>query len=291
MIRTLVLGRSGQLARCLVEEASNRPDWELITLGRPEFDLEIIRFTGEHIRALRPDLVINTAAYTAVDRAEAEQQRAYAINRDAAATAARAACGLGIPFVHISTDYVFDGRKSAPYIESDEANPLNVYGHSKFEGEQAVLGENSQALILRTSWIYSPFGNNFLKTMLRIGTERSTLQVVDDQLGNPTSALDLAAALLTIAPKLRDEPGGLYHLAGSGSASWYEFANFIFAVSKGLGGPSPVVENVSSRSYPSLASRPANSRLDCTAFEQRFGFGLRDWRVGAIEVIRRCLST
>ena len=290
-MRILVTGRAGQLALSLAERAAARLDLDLITLGRPEFDLEVTGRIGEKIKALRPDLVINTAAYTAVDKAETEPARAYAINRDGAAVVARAAKGLGVPLVHVSTDYVYDGRKSGPYIEADEVTPLNTYGRSKLEGEREVLREHPGALILRSSWIYSPFGNNFLKTMLRIGTERSTLQVVDDQLGNPTSALDLAAALLTIAPKLRDEPGGLYHLAGSGSASWYEFANFIFAVSKGLGGPSPVVENVSSRSYPSLASRPANSRLDCTAFEQRFGFGLRDWRVGAIEVIRRCLST
>lgn len=290
-MRILVTGRTGQLALSLAERAAARLDLDLITLGRPEFDLEVTGRIGEKIKALRPDLVINTAAYTAVDKAETEPDRVYAINRDGAAVVARAAKGLGVPLVHVSTDYVYDGRKSEPYVEVDEAIPLNTYGRSKLEGEREVLREHPRALILRSSWIYSPFGNNFLKTMLRIGAERSTLQVVDDQLGNPTSAIDLAAALLTIAPRLRDEPGGLYHLAGSGSASWYEFANFIFVVSKGLGGPSPVVENVSSRSYPSLASRPANSRLDCVAFEQRFGFGLRDWRVGTIEVVRRCLST
>lgn len=290
-MRILVTGRTGQLALSLAERAAARLDVDLITLGRPEFDLEVTGRIGEQIKALRPDLVINTAAYTAVDMAETEPDRAYAINRDGAAAVARAAEGLGVPFVHVSTDYVYDGRKSDPYIEADEATPLNTYGRSKLEGEREVLREHPGALILRSSWIYSPFGKNFLTTMLRIGTERSSLQVVDDQLGNPTSALDLATALLKIAPRLREEPGGLYHLAGSGSASWYEFANFIFAVSKGLGGPSPLVETVSSRSYPSSALRPSNSRLDCTAFEQRFGFGLRDWRVGTMDVVSRCLAT
>lgn len=290
-MRILVTGRTGQLALSLVESAVARFDLDLITLGRPEFDLQNTGRIGEQIKSLRPDIVINTAAYTAVDKAETEPDLAYAINRDGAAAVARAAEVLGVPFVHVSTDYVYDGRKSEPYTEADETAPLNIYGRSKLEGERAVLREYPRALVLRTSWIYSPFGSNFLRTMLRIGAERSILRVVDDQLGNPTSALDLAAALLEIAPRLRDEPGGLYHLAGSGCASWYDFANFIFAEGKGLGGPSPVVEAISSRNYPSSASRPANSRLDCTAFEQRFGFGLRNWRDGATDAVRRCLST
>jgi dTDP-4-dehydrorhamnose reductase len=289
-MRILVTGRSGQLAASLAEMAADRPDLELISLGRPEFDLEMTEQISEQIEAGRPDLVINAAAYTAVDKAETEPERAFAINRDGASAAARAAARLGVPFVHISTDYVFDGRQARPYVEADRTGPLNIYGRSKLEGESAVLEEHPQALILRTSWVFSPFGSNFLKTMLKVGAERPVLRVVSDQLGNPTSALNLAAVILKISPALRSEPGGLYHLTGDGSTSWHGFADFIFQESSKRGGPAPVVEAISSAEYKTVAARPANSRLDCTAFANRFGVKLRPWTEVAKETVARCLS-
>ena len=289
-MRILVTGRTGQLAASLAEIAARRPDVEMIFLGRPEFDMDNTASIGEQIDVRRPDLVINAAAYTAVDKAEAETERAFAINRDGAAAAARAAKRLGVPFVHISTDYVFDGRKAQPYLELDETGPLNVYGRSKLEGERAVLEARPQALVLRTSWVFSPFGSNFLKTMLKVGAERPMLRVVSDQVGNPTSALDLAAAILEISPRLRSEPGGLYHLTGEGSTSWHGFADLIFQESARRGGPAPALEAISSADYKTAAARPANSRLDCTAFASRFGVKLRPWTEAAEETVARCLS-
>jgi dTDP-4-dehydrorhamnose reductase len=289
-MRMLVTGRSGQLAASLAEVAADRPDLELIFLGRPEFDLEMTEQISEQIEARRPELVINAAAYTAVDKAETEPERAFAINRDGAAAGARAAARLGVPFVHVSTDYVFDGRRAEPYREMDETGPLNVYGRSKLEGERAVLEAHPEALILRTSWVFSPFGTNFLKTMLRVGAAQPALRVVSDQIGNPTSALDLAAAILKISPALRSEPGGLYHLTGDGSTSWHGFAEFIFRESAKRGGPAPAVEAIPSADYKTAAARPANSRLDCAAFANRFGFSLRPWTSAAAETVARCLS-
>lgn len=289
-MRILVTGRTGQLATSLAEEAAKRTDLELIALGRPEFDLEDTESIAKQVTSLRPNLVINAAAYTSVDKAETEPERAFAINRDGAATVARAAKMLGVPIVHISTDYVFDGLKTQPYTEMDETTPLNIYGRSKLEGERAVVEEHPEALILRTSWVFSPFGSNFLRTMLKIGAERPMVRVVSDQFGNPTSALDLAAAVLEISPFLRNQPGGLYHLTDSGSTTWHGFADFIFRESVKRGGPAPTVEAISSFEYKTAATRPTNSRLDCSAFHSRFGVKLRHWTEAAAENVLRCLS-
>jgi dTDP-4-dehydrorhamnose reductase len=289
-MRILVTGKAGQLATSLAARAAGDAKLELVTLSRPELDLEKPVSIAEQFAARQPDLVINAAAYTAVDRAETEPERAFAINRDGAAVAAATAYRLGVPFVHISTDYVFDGSKSRPYVEADETNPLNVYGRSKLEGERAVLAAHPRALVLRTSWVFSPFGSNFVKTMLRLGTDRPVLRVVSDQFGSPTSSVDLAAAILDIAPILQREPGGLYHLAGQGSTNWHDFAAFIFQKSKQHGGPAPELEAISSRDYNTAARRPANSRLDCTAFAQRFGISLRPWEEAVSETVPHCLS-
>lgn len=289
-MRVVVIGRSGQLAAALTARVSGSSGVELLTLGRPEFDLGSPSATVGQIETLRPDLVINTAAYTAVDRAEAEPEGAFAINRDGAALVARAASQMKIPLIHISTDYVFDGRKPEPYVERDEPRPLNVYGRSKLEGERAVLEAHPDALILRTSWVFSPFGSNFVKTMLKLGSERSALRVVSDQVGNPTSATDLAAVILRIAPALlRGEPGGLYHLTGEGSTSWHGFAAFIFQESHRRGGPVPLLEAIPSAEYKTAAIRPSNSRLDCAAFASRFGMRLRPWTEAAAETVALCL--
>lgn len=289
-MRVLIIGRAGQLATAIVEQAASRPDHDVFLLGRPDFDLEKPDDIGWQIRRHNPDIVINTAAYTAVDKAEIEPDLAFQVNRDGAATVAHAAERIGVPFIHISTDYVFDGRKPAPYVETDDTGPLNVYGRSKLAGEHAVFAAHPNALVLRTSWVYSPFGNNFLKTMLRLGAERPLLKVVDDQHGNPTSAQDLAAAILHAAPILKTEKGGLYHLTGTGSTSWHGFAAFIFEECGRRGGPVTRLEAISGAAYKAPARRPTNSRLDCSAFSKRFGHSLRPWTDAVSDTVTRCLS-
>ena len=286
-MRILVLGRSGQLASALAERAQAHPGIILTSLGRPEIDLAQAASLGEAIAAQRPHLVVNAAAYTAVDRAEAEHDAAFAVNCQGAAAAAAAAARLGVPFIHISTDYVYSGAKREPYVETDATAPLGAYGRSKLAGEKAVREAHPDPLILRTSWVFSPFGANFLKTMLRLGAERAEIGVVDDQHGNPTSALDLADAILRIAPGLA--AGGTYHLCNSGSTSWCGFARHIFAASHALGGPSPAVRAITTADYPTPARRPANSRLSTDAFAARFGFSPRPWQEATDDVVRRLL--
>lgn len=287
-MRILVTGRSGQVATSLLERGAGMPSVEIIAMGRPELDLEDAASVGRAIATSRADAVVNAAAYTAVDKAEQETEKAFAINRDGAAAAAAAAAKLGIPFVHLSTDYVYAGDKPAPYVEEDPTGPLGVYGQSKLAGEIAVRDAHPSPLILRTSWVYSPFGANFVKTMLRVAKDRPVLSVVDDQLGNPTSALDLADAILRILPALG--AGGTYHLCGSGETTWCGFARGIFDASRELGGPSPEVKAITTADYPTAARRPQNSRMSMAAFEARFGFRLRHWREATAETVARLLG-
>lgn len=289
-MRILVIGQAGQLSLSLAEQAVKHSGLSLITVGRPELDLERPEALAAGISSRQPDLVVNAAAYTAVDKAETDPEKAYAINRDGAAAAARVARQLGIPFIHISTDYVFDGRKSQPYSERDETGPLNVYGRSKLEGEYAVAAAHPGALILRTSWVFSPFGNNFVKTMMKLGSERPVLRIVGDQHGNPTSALDLADAILALAPRLQLDSGGIYHLSGQGSTSWYGFARTVFEEYARHDGPCPFVEAISSVDYKAAATRPMNSRLDCRSFVARFGIALRPWTEAVAETVGRLAS-
>ena len=281
MIKLLVTGTHGQTAQSLLRQARHHSGVAVEAIGRPEIDLEKPAVMAAAMAARAPDIIVNAAAYTAVDRAEQEPALAYAVNRDGAADVARIAQRLGVPLIHLSTDYVYDGRKPSPYVETDATGPLSVYGASKLAGEQAVLDACPQALILRTSWVYSPFGGNFVKTMLRIGAERERVRVVDDQVGNPTSADDLADAILRIAPALAGR-SGVYHLAGSGHVSWCGFARHIFETSGKLGGPQPAVEAITTAEYPTAAKRPQRSWLAIDAFAQRFGFTLPDWQ-GSVE--------
>lgn len=292
MIRLLVTGRTGQLACALIERAALTPDIQVIALGRPALDLERLATVAAAIRAARPDVVVNAAAFTAVDRAEAEPERAFAVNRDGAAAVARAAAELDAPFIHLSTDYVFAGTKPGPYVETDAAGPLNVYGASKLAGEIAVREAHPGALILRTSWLYSPFGANFVKTMLRRGRQRAVLEVVDDQWGNPTSALDLADAILRLAPRLAADrtPAATFHLAAAGVTTWCRFARYVFEMSHALGGPRPLVVPIASADYPTPARRPPSSRLDCTAFAEAFGFSLGPWQEGVGTAVSRLMA-
>lgn len=285
-MRILVTGRNGQVATSLLERGESQ-GVDVIAAGRPELDLENPASAEAAIVAARPSLVVNAAAYTAVDRAEQERDKAFAVNRDGAAAVAEAAARLGVSFIHLSTDYVYPGDKISPYVESDETGPLGVYGQSKLAGEMAVKAAHPSPLILRTSWVYSPFGNNFVKTMLRVGRERPVLSVVDDQTGNPTSALDIADAILRIAPGLT--AGGTYHLCGSGDVTWCGFAREIFAQGAARGGPTPEVKAITTAEYPTPARRPANSRMSMAAFETRFGFRLRPWQESLAETLSRLL--
>jgi len=286
-MRILVLGRSGQLATALAERAEVSPAITLTCLGRPEIDFAQAASLADVVAAQRPDLIVNAAAYTAVDRAEAEPEAAFAINSEGAGAAAAVAARLGLPFIHVSTDYVYSGDKPDAYVESDATAPLGVYGRSKLAGEAAVRAAHPSPLILRTSWVFSPFGANFLKTMLRLGAERAEISVVDDQRGNPTSALDLADAILRIAPGLG--AGGTYHVSNEGSTTWCGFARHIFATSSALGGPSPAVRPITTAEYPTPARRPANSRLSTDAFAERFGFRPGPWQDATDAVVRRLL--
>lgn len=286
-MRVLVTGRNGQVATSLIEKADMFPRIEVVAAGRPELDLEDAASVSRAIAAARPDVVVNAAAYTAVDKAEQEPARAFAVNRDGAAAAAAAATALGLPFIHLSTDYVYPGDKPSPYVESDATGPLGVYGQSKLEGEMAVRAAHPSPLILRTSWVYSPFGANFVKTMLRLAKDRPVLSVVDDQTGNPTSALDIADAILRILPMLTT--GGTYHLCGTGDVTWFGFAREIFAASAALGGPRSELKAISTAEYPTPARRPSNSRMSTAAFEARFGIRLRAWQEATAETVARLL--
>jgi dTDP-4-dehydrorhamnose reductase len=293
-MRLLIAGWQGQVARALVELAPSASDIEAFAVGRPGLDLCNAATIKRAMTDFRPDVIINSAAYTAVDKAESEQDAAFALNRTGAGLLAEEAAKRGAAIIHISTDYVFDGQKPAPYVETDSVAPQNVYGQSKLQGEQAVRQVNDKHIIARTAWVYSATGSNFVKTMLRLAGERDSLGVVDDQTGNPTYAPHLAKALLEIARKVRHEPRdeqwGTYHLAGRGEVSWCGFAREVFRVSAGQGGPSATVMPITTAEYPTPAARPKNSRLDCNKAELTFGVTLPDWREGVRECVARLLE-
>jgi dTDP-4-dehydrorhamnose reductase len=278
----LVAGKEGQVARSLVEKARGR-GLPIVALGRPSLDIGDPESISRAISTVNPCLVINAAAYTAVDQAESEIDQAFRINRDGARWLAAAASDKDIPYIYISTDYVFDGRKHEPYLEEDSPCPLSVYGRSKLEGEMAVLEICKTAVVLRTSWIFSAYGHNFLRTMIRLARERELVRVVDDQCGAPTEAGAFASAILDVAETLlssRDAQSkhGIYHLAASGSTSWYGFAEAVFAGWRMRGHRVPVLERIRSVDYPTPVHRPMNSRLDCSKSEAVFSTRLPDWR-------------
>ena len=293
-MRIVVTGREGQFVRSMVERGSSAGH-EVIALGRPELDLAADADPiVEAIGTARPDIVVSAAAYTAVDKAEEERKIAFAINERGAGAVARAAREAGVPLIHLSTDYVFDGSKAEPYVEDDATNPSGVYGASKLAGERAVAAEQPDSAILRTAWVYSPFGANFVKTMLRLAADRDSLGIVADQRGNPTSALDIADGVLAVASNLvgdRDlDYRGIFHMTASGEASWAEFAEAIFEQSAKLGGPSAAVKAISTADYPTPARRPANSRLDCARLERVHGVSLPQWRESLEKVVRRLVA-
>lgn len=293
-MRIAVTGKTGQVVTSVIE-CGGAAGHEVIALGRPELDLADPASVVRAFEAATPDAIVSAAAYTAVDKAESESFLAYAVNGRGAGAAAEAAKALGVPLVHISTDYVFDGRLDQPYVESDPTGPTGVYGASKLAGEQAVLaayGENSA--VLRVAWVYSPFGTNFVKTMLRLAGERDEVSVVVDQVGNPTSALDIADGILKVAANLvasRDPAlRGVFHMTARGEANWADFAIAIFAASAARGGPAAAVRPISTVEYPTPAARPANSRLDCTLINQVHDVMLPDWRISLDAVIARLIQ-
>jgi dTDP-4-dehydrorhamnose reductase len=270
-VKILVTGRDGQVARSLAERGGAH---ELTFAGRPELDLADPASIERAVAAAAPDLVVSAAAYTAVDKAEDEPDLAMAVNGEGPGALARAAARMGVPVIHLSTDYVFDGSLDRPWREDDPVAPINTYGATKLAGERAVAASGVAYAILRTAWVYSPFGSNFVRTMLRLAETRDALAVVDDQIGCPTSALDIADAILAIAGAWAAEPARgintIYHFAGTGEASWADFARAIFEERGRRGGPAAEVKGIPASAYPTRARRPANSRLDCRKFAQAF---------------------
>lgn len=287
----LLTGGSGQVGTEFIRLAP--ASWNVVAPGRADLDLSSPDAIEELVMSRPWAAVVNCAAFTAVDRAEEEVVEAWRINALAPAALARATGREGIPLIHVSTDYVFDGSKCAPYTENDPVAPLGVYGASKEGGEQAVRTANPRHLILRTAWVVSTHGANFVKTMLRLAESRPELGVVNDQHGCPTSASDIAAALLEIVRRMTEEahaPTGTYHFVNKGEATWFEFAKAIFEVSGRAGCAAPKVVPISTAEYPMSAQRPANSRLDTRKLERDYGISPRPWHVALEEIMASLLA-
>jgi len=290
-MRLLITGAHGQLGRELSRQGDGH---ELMAVSHDQLDITNQDDVLQCYASFQPDAVINAAAFTAVDKAESDVDSAFAVNRDGPANLARACRQSAIPLIHISTDYVFDGSKQGAYIEDDSVNPLGVYGLSKLAGEEAVQENCSKYIILRTSWVFSAHGNNFVKTMLRLGVERDTLGVVGDQFGCPTSANELARAIYAVLEAGWSEGSqGIYHLCQPEPTTWYDFAKAIFAEAEGQGIDLKVsnVNAIATSDYPTPAKRPGNSVMDCNKFEQTFGFTIRPWRDSLAEVVKELTQT
>jgi len=280
-MRILLFGANGQVARSLAEEARGAHD--VVALGRRDADLMTAGAGASAVKAHQPEAIVNAAAYTAVDAAEEDRQAATRLNAKAVGEIAAAAKDTGAHFIHLSTDYVFGGEHSKPISEAEETGPLNVYGETKRDGERAALDANAASIILRTSWVFSEFGNNFVKSMLRFGGERDAMNIVSDQIGGPTPARDIARVILAIAGKKhRGAPGeGVYHYQGAPAVSWADFASKIFEYAE----IATVVTPIATTDYPTPARRPLYTVLDCARIERNFGVAQPDWRVGLRQVL------
>jgi dTDP-4-dehydrorhamnose reductase len=274
-----LFGARGQLGQALLRVGKAR-GVGILGFDRSSGDITDRQAVRKAISAACADVIVNAAAYTAVDKAESEPDLAHAINCEGASILAQAAEQAGIPIIHMSTDYVFAGSKHEPYLEDDQTGPLCVYGRSKVQGEAAVRSATSRAIILRTAWVFGLEGANFVKTMLRLAVERDVLRVVNDQHGCPTFADDLAEGIVSIAGQCANEAWGTYHLTGSGRTSWFDFAQEIFAQSIARGIAAPRVEPISTAQYPTAARRPANSVLDCAKVKGTFAVELPAWNDG-----------
>jgi len=288
-VRILVTGSTGQVGRSLVPALSRLG--EVIALDRATCDLSDLAAINRALHAVQPDVIVNPAAYTAVDKAETERNAAFAVNSRAPGMLAQLAAERGVPLIHYSTDYVYDGRKPTPYVEDDPTNPLSVYGTSKLDGEEEIRANLQRHVILRTSWVFSEHGTNFLKTMLRLGMERDTLNVVADQIGAPTPAHFIAQATATIIQRLQqgDAPFGTYHLASAGQTSWHGYAEFLLTNARRLGIPLKVnvINPIPAAAYPVPAVRPANSRLDTSKLARDFAITPPPWQDGVVQVLER----
>lgn len=286
-LKILISGQHGQVSRELQQRLGGLG--ELVVLGRGQLDLSHPEQIRQQVRAVRPDLIINAAAHTAVDQAESEPELAFAINARAPGIFAEEALALGVPLIHYSTDYVFDGRKDTPYVEDDEPNPLGVYGQSKLAGERAIREVQGQHLILRTSWVYASHGKNFLLTMQRLLQERPELRVVADQIGAPTWAGSIANSTRVLIERwLAGRAGawGTYHLSAQGETSWFGFAQAIGEHLLANGKPCAVLQAIPASAYPTPAPRPLNSRLDCSRLAREWGVTQPDWH----SALRECLA-
>ncbi len=285
-MKLLVLGSGGQVGTEL-----RRIAWpggtQIAACDRDGIDITRHDAVAAAVTRVRPDIVINAAAYTAVDRAESERDAAWAGNCTGPANLAAACRAASIPLIHISTDYVFDGSKTGAYVEDDPVNPLGVYGQSKEAGDRAVREVLPEHVILRTAWVYSAHGHNFVKTMLRLAAGRPVLRVVADQIGSPTSAADIAAAIAALVQRLAsgDAKWGTYHFAGGGAVSWHGFAQAIFELAEPWRGSPPQVDAITTDEYPTPVRRPANSVLDCTRIGEAFGIVPRPWRTALADVV------
>jgi dTDP-4-dehydrorhamnose reductase len=296
MMTLLVTGVRGQLAKALAALSPQFAELGYTTrhVGRPAFDFDRPETIETLFRAVEPALVINAAAWTAVDLAESEPDAAARANDTGPARLATLCATAGIPFIHISTDYVFDGTKGAPYVETDRPNPVGVYGATKLAGEQKIAEASAQHVILRTSWLYDADGKNFLRTMLAAAQKTSTLRVVADQRGCPTSADDLAAAIAAIVARIvvgwRDEYAGIFHAAGEGDTTWYDFARVIFDAASANGRPSPSLTPIATKDWATAARRPADGRLDCTKLHAVYGVRLPFWQSSVMRVVDQICS-
>jgi dTDP-4-dehydrorhamnose reductase len=288
--KILITGASGQLGDALAKLARAQ-NLDFIAVSRPEFDFERPASIDEAFTHAQPSLMINAAAYTAVDAAETNQDAAKAGNHTGPLRLAELCAETGIPFIHVSTDYVFDGAKGAPYLETDPTGPTGVYGATKRDGEDAIMATTARAIILRTAWVYAAHGKNFCRTMLNAARKTNALRVVGDQRGTPTAASDLAAAILAIIAKIqqtgwRDGYKGIYHATNAGETTWHGFAEKIFEIAAPLGIPQPTVTAIATADWPTPAKRPADSRLDGAKLAQTFGITMPAWDVSLAPIIR-----
>lgn len=292
-MRIAVTGSQGQVATSLLERAK-KTGAEIIALGRPKLDLANPISIRNSLFDVLPDLVVSAAAYTAVDKAESDESAAFVINAGGPESLAKVTAELGIPMIHLSTDYVFSGRKPTPYCEADEPDPVSVYGRSKLAGEIAVARHNADHAILRTSWVYSPYGNNFLRTMLRLAETKDIVGIVCDQKGTPTSALDIADAVISVAKQLHSNSDsnlrGVFHMTSQGEATWADFGEEIFAQLEHHNGRSVTVNRITTADYPTPAERPRNSRLSCKKLADAYNLTLPPWKESTSEVLARLLS-
>jgi len=289
-MKVLVTGGHGQVGSEL-ERLCSVKGHEILLTDHQHLDITDTQSVSVILKKYSPDVCINAAAYTAVDKAEEDRDRVFAVNRDGAANLAIACRELDIPLLHISTDYVFDGSKADAYLEEDVPSPASVYGQSKWEGDQSVIRTHEKHIILRVAWVFAANGHNFVKTMLRLGAERDQVGIVADQRGGPTWAGDIASALLEIAEqyiKGKSIKWGVYNYVGQPSVSWHEFAATIFdqAVELGLQERAPTLKAISTSDYPTPAKRPMNSVLDCSKIYTNFGIDQPDWRVGLKQVLQ-----